>query len=216
MLIQPGDPPPPTPEVLLLWEEARRHIPRLYNGPVLSVTSIDVQRGIIHCRRDTYQRLIVQPRINTGTRQLSITVVLTAPGPDGRPHILLGRRSAETRMYGNLWELGPSGGVEPPETAELSHEQLTAEALREVAEETHLDVQTARTEAIGITYDPLARSYDIILRLMLETLPAVQPRGWEYTRIAWFPLHTIRQYVPTSQLIPPSRLLLEVLATQEC
>jgi ADP-ribose pyrophosphatase YjhB (NUDIX family) len=211
--IEPGEPPPPTPEVVQRWEALGANNPRLYNGPVLSVRHIDSRRGIIRCRRDTYQRLIVQPQVQTGVQQLSVTGVLIARDQAGRPAVLLGQRSGETRMYAGLWELGPAGGIEPPRGTQLDHEALVAQLHREIQEETSLHT-AGDAEALAIVCDPLARSHDIALRMDLGSAPPLTQRGWEYQNVRWVRLDELPSLLreQSQEIIPPSRMLLRLLS----
>jgi 8-oxo-dGTP pyrophosphatase MutT (NUDIX family) len=181
---------------------------------VLSVTGLDAGRGIIRCRRDTYQRLVVQPQVATGVEQLSVTGVLTGRDATGRACVLLGKRSAETRMYAGMWELGPAGGISPPpdDHAELDHQAITAELLREVQEEIGLQVASAHAQPMGIVYDPHAHSYDISMRIDLGEASDLRPHGWEYAGVRWLPIDEIPFLLESGErLIPPTRLLLSRL-----
>lgn len=243
ILIDQAEPPPATPEVLRCWDRMKRAIPRLYNAPLLSVTGIDAAQGIIHCRRDTYQRLVVQPQVECGVEQLSVTGILIAGKRIGHEEcLLIGRRSSQTRMYAGMWELGPAGGVEAPEAAvqELDHDALMHELVREVREEANLDIAGCPARAIGIVYDPVARSFDVAIEVELCDIPRsldtrarakrthdvgdstpsvevptlVTPHGWEYERVDWLPKGSIAQVLDQrgDEFIAPTRVLLTALA----
>src|SRR5262245_13445545 len=107
-------PPSPSGAVTARWEQLCRENPRHYDGPLLSVVTFDPERGEMLCRRDQYQRLAVQPQVATGVHLLAVTGVLVATDGGGRRYVLLGRRGKQTRVFGGMWELGPSGGVAPP------------------------------------------------------------------------------------------------------
>lgn len=218
-LIAPGEPPPAAPMVLKRWEEMCQSIPRLFNAPLLSVTSIDRPDATIHCRRDTYQRLVVQPEVQTGVEQLSVTGVLIARNDQGQRCLLLGQRSSETRMYAGMWELGPAGGVDAPDppSRALTHDDLVEELVREIREETGLDVAGRAAAALGIIHDPQAHSYDLTFLMDLGEIPDTSHDNWEYKHIQWLPFADIRQFLttPDEEIIPPTRLLLQLLSDGE-
>jgi 8-oxo-dGTP pyrophosphatase MutT (NUDIX family) len=208
--IEPGPSPPASPDVLRVWAEMAAANPRLYNGPILAVDSLDAQSGEIKARRDTYQRLVVQPRVRTGVRQLSVTGVVIGRDERGVPCVLLGKRSDRTRMYAGMWELGPSGGVEPPPDGvmTLDHSALLAELRREAQEEAGIDVY-GRGLPLAIVYDPSAESYDVVLMVNTDRRVAAAhtPVGWEYHEIRWVPVHELRalERAMGAEMILPTR-----------
>lgn len=126
------------------WREMLAQNPRLYSGPLLAVVSIDFDEGVIHTRRDEFKRLAVQPQVKTGVQILSVTGVITARDAHGVEHVLLGRRGRTTRIYGGLWELGPSGGLTPPAamTTTLDERDARRQVLEEAEEELGLQLGT--------------------------------------------------------------------------
>lgn len=216
----PPDAPAGTP-VHDRWETLRRENPRLYNAGVLSVVSVDFERGEILCRRDTYQRLVVQPQVRTGVRQLSVTGVLSAPDRTGRLHVLLGRRGAGTRIYPGLWELGPSGGVPSPSPSieSLDARSLAACLYDEIAEEIGVDLhQTVACAGVcALVRDHIASSDDVILRLdlagHLDPGVPLPPANWEYEETRWVPVDELTSLDQAGDLaiIEASRALMRLL-----
>jgi 8-oxo-dGTP pyrophosphatase MutT (NUDIX family) len=214
--VQPGSPPAPTTDVERAWSEMARRNPRLYNGPILAVRSIDASTGRIVAGRDTYQRLVVQPQVATGVRQLSVTGLLIRGADSGREEVLLGRRSGETRMYTGLWELGPAGGLEPPprHIPTIDHDALLDQLRRECREEAALEI-TGPGEPIGIVYDPLGHSHDIVLKVAVEpgAAPAKPEHAWEYRETRWIAAADLASFdrAHASEIIPPTRALIRAL-----
>jgi ADP-ribose pyrophosphatase YjhB (NUDIX family) len=210
--IEPGAPPAASAEVERVWAEMVAANPRLYNGPVLAVTVIDATAGVVRARRDTYQRLVVQPRIQTGVRQLAVTGVV-ARREGGRTRVLLGRRSAQTRMYAGMWELGPAGGVEPPPGGahEIDHDGLVEQLRREAMEETGLDL-AGDGMPLALVFDAQAESYDLLLRMESEREPRESKR-WEYQEVLWVPVEELREFVRQNEaaVIPPTRAIIREL-----
>ena len=207
--IEAGEPPAPGEEVERAWREMLRANPRLHNGPVLSVMSIDAATGVIRARRDTYQRLVVQPRVMTGVRQLSVTGVVERDGS-----VLLGRRGGETRMYPGMWELGPAGGVEPPGPGvrAFGHGALLDELRRESREEAGLEIG-GEGAPLAVVFDGLAQSYDVVLRVEALSGPARGEAGWEYQELRWVAWGELRQFERShsGEIIGPTRALIHAL-----
>jgi hypothetical protein len=209
--------PAPTAPVLEQWAKLIRDNPRHYNGPLLSVVTLDLDRGELLCRRDNYQRLAVQPTVPTGVHQLAVTGILTATDGGGRQYALLGRRSHETRIHGGMWELGPSGGVVPPPPN--LNTMTTADLIRhladEVAEEVGLDLPPGHV--VALVRELAAFSDDIAIACDLGSLEAVSPRtsaaNWEYTEVLWLPLDAVRQFDQANEgeIIGATRALFRVL-----
>lgn len=194
--VEPGEPPPPSPEVERIWSEMAAKNPRLFDGPVLSITAFDPATGTLRIRWDTYKRLVVQPGVETGVRQFAVTALLTRPGPRA-PEVLLGRRGLQTRMYDNMWEIGPSGGVDGvrPGAAEYTHEDIVEEVRREVREEAGLEIG-ADARALALIYDHHARSHDLVMRIDLPPGAGddADHHDWEYQEVRWVPLDELRDW----------------------
>lgn len=197
------------------WAGQREANPRLFNGPVLSVVSLDPPLGHIACRRETYQRLVVQPRVATGVRMLAVTGVLLATGGDGTEHVLFGRRAPGVRIYGGQWELGPSGGVAAPPAAveELTERDLAEQLADEVEEEIGLRVSGGAP--VAVVRDRVACSDDVCLLLHVGPLEAARaaPANWEYTEVAWVPRAEVAAWMTAAPggVIGASRALVAYL-----
>lgn len=227
MRIVISDDPPPavTDDVAGRWAQARAANPRLFDGPVLSL--IDEHDGALLARRDSYQRLTVQcmepALVEPRVWQLSLTGVLVARDERGIEHTLLGRRSHETRVYGGLWEFAPGGGIDAPEpgAASLSGADIFDHLLLELREEVGLPadgIEMDRARVIGLTPDPAVGSVDIVIRLdlphALESCCGVGPGGehrWEYERVEWVGLSSLRVFAQDRELIPPASSIVKAL-----
>jgi hypothetical protein len=194
------------------WREMLAQNPRLYSGPLLAVVSIDFDEGVIHTRRDEFKRLAVQPQVKTGVQILSVTGVLTARDAQGWEHVLLGRRGRGTRIYGGMWELGPSGGLTPPAamTTTLDERDARRQLMEEAEEELGLHVgmhipPTAAQGCVLYVRDTIACSDDLVIPLRhdeagsLERLDAAlkQQRAthaWEYEETQWVQIGKLAQF----------------------
>lgn len=200
------DSDPATDEV---WERMRRDTPRLFDGDILAFEGWDSDARTIHARRDGFKRLTVQPEVETGVTILSVTGLLrTGEGSDER--VLLARRSSETRVYPQLWEFAPSGGIDAPRdgvrvlTGLDAWNQLKAELLEE------LGVTLARQPApvCALTIDRVSNSCDLVFDVRFDERIEIKPASWEYVAASWF----TRAEIPARhELIPPTAALLDVL-----
>jgi 8-oxo-dGTP pyrophosphatase MutT (NUDIX family) len=213
-------PIPNTAAVQAAWDGLCTANPRFFDGPLLSVLHIEQAAGgrggeptRIHARPDRFARLAVQPGVATGVRILSVTAICTATDPSGALHVLLGKRGRETRIYGGMWELGPSGGmsVPPPALQTLDVDAIWSHLADEVHEE--IGIEADRGIAIAITRDNLAMSDDVVFQCDLGELAtasrATRAANWEYEAIQWIPVAEIAQFdaAHASEIIVPTRAL---------
>lgn len=218
---------PNTDAVQREWDRLCAINPRLYDGPLLAVVSIDAERNLIAARRDRFARLAVQPRVPTSVRILSVTGVLTARDGAGREHVLLGRRGTGTRVYDGMWELGPSGGlgVPPAGVTSLDESAILSHLADELSEEIGLSLEDGpgtgmrgrRAQAVGITRDFIASSDDIVFVLdvgaMEEVSRRVGPANWEYSETQWLATDSVEAWDARfgAEIIPPTRALFRAL-----
>jgi hypothetical protein len=209
-------PPPPTRAVEEEWARRLAANPRLYDGPLLAVQHYDHEMACISCRRDGFMRLAVQPAVPTGVRLLAVTALLSARDEMGREHVLLGRRSEQTRVFGGMWEIGPSGGVTPPPATleRLDLDYLSKRLGEEISEEIGLDVVCTGTP-VAYVRDLVASSDDLVLRFTLGRLadaaPLARPANWEYTETVWMPVDTATQWDSGTQTIAATRAIFRVM-----
>lgn len=207
-----------------LWDIRAAANPRLFNGPVLSFAGFMRTTGAIEAWRDEYRRLVCQQAgdgvepIDTGLVQLSVTGVLLARDEAGFEHVLLGRRAAATRIYANMWELAPSGGVDPPGKSVTTLDEMDLwRALRlEITEELDLPVEPNPGEVVALAEDRHARSCDVVFRVPLvrhvEELVAMgstEPGAsrWEYDSVRWVATDELAAFISTEPVIPPTAAL---------
>lgn len=198
------------------WEKLCAANPRHFDAPILSVLYVDGERNEVRARRDRYMRLAVQPLVQTGVRLLAVTGVLVARDASGREHVLLGKRARDARIYGGMWELGPSGGLQAP--PEVVTELDTGMLFRNLAEEIDEEVGTikiAYASILGICRDHKAMSDDIVYFCGLESLEAVLessgPKNWEYAATQWVATDVLRAWEEVNEVIAPTRALFRAL-----
>ena len=205
------------------WERETARNPRLFDGPVLSCVEIDAPGGLVRCRRASYRDLACQPTVESGVMQLSVTGVTTVRGPDGREHVVLGRRGAQTRVYAGMWELAPSGGVDHPvraasdEAESLGGRDLWRQLMVEFEEELGLEDlpgPIAPVDPMCLCIDRVARSVDVVF---LVRVPGRSPdalargdAGWEYGQVRCVPIDGLREFDLRhgAEIIGPTRALM--------
>jgi 8-oxo-dGTP pyrophosphatase MutT (NUDIX family) len=212
-----GDPAPDaTPEVIERWEAMRGEKPRLFNGPVLSY--LGWSDRVVRASRDTYQRLAVQEHepaiVEPAVMQLSVTGLVTALDEHGERHVLVGRRSHATRIYGGMWELGPSGGIDAPPLSQRSLDgfDVFRQLVQEMREETGLPADPDPGPLVAITVDRVATSADLVMRIDLarpvDEIVAHTDRagehGWEYESTRWIACAEFGAFVESVPCIPPT------------
>ncbi|MBY0112104.1 MAG: NUDIX domain-containing protein [Phycisphaerales bacterium] len=180
--------------------------PRLHDGRIVRVLACEPPT--LRVAFDTYKRFAVGAVVPTGVLALGISGVVTRRR-DGREEILLGRRSPQTRIYGDLWETAPRGGVDASSAAtELTLADIIRQFHEELHEETGI-VATATPRPVAVVLDEFARTYDVVLRVEVSTDTEAHPHEWEYTQTVWKTLAEARE---TDTLSPPTRSLIDWLA----
>ena len=213
------------------WSKLVASNPRYFDGPILSVVHLphEVPYELRHdgaanrshdepafeilARRDRFARLAVQPAVATGVRILSVTAVLLAKDASGREWVLLGRRSHKTRVYGGMWELGPSGGLNDPPApvTSLDHDAILRHLADEVHEEAGLHITSG--QALAIARDHKAMSDDIVFACDVGTLEEASSQAhaanWEYDEVRWLATDSLAPFdaLHEQAIIPPTRAL---------
>lgn len=209
----------PAIEIDDVWDRLRRARPRLFDGPILSFVGED--RGVVLARRDSYKRLAVQGEaghlVTPPVVQLAVTGVLVARDNAGRPHVFLGKRSDDTRIYGSLWELGPSGGLDPPSAPvhALDEHAVIRQLQVECRDEVGIAGVFTSHAVLGLIDDPVAMSTDIVVRLDLQRRLGellVSASNWEYAEVRWLPAAELAAFGEREPTIPPTAALLPVVA----
>lgn len=195
------------------WAQKLLQNPALFDGPILSLISLDLDAGVIFAKIDRYSRLAVQPTLHTGVRLLSVTTMLVADDA-----LLLLQRGASVHQYPGLWEVGPSGGLAahqcPIQT--LDESMIRAAATDEIEEEIGLAIPAANlSPPLALLRDTAASSDDIVFAadvsgfIGTHTPPHL---NWENTDTRWIPLGQLATAATDESLSPPTRTLLSALA----
>ncbi|MFI4873183.1 MAG: hypothetical protein ACIARQ_15320 [Phycisphaerales bacterium JB061] len=217
--IAPHEPIHDSTEIDACWDRMRAQSPRLFDGGILSF--LGEEGGTIRAARETYKHLAVQVEdrslLERPVMQLSVTGVLVAKDKQGTPHVLMGRRSEDTRIYGSLWELGPSGGIDPPAHHISSLDQFAVIRQLQLECQDELGIAGVFTShaVLGLIDDHLAMSTDIVVRLDLQRNvdELVQSTSnWEYTETRWVPASELVAFGEQEQTIPPTAALIPIVA----
>lgn len=187
------------------WRTMLAASPRLHDARIARVLACEPPT--LRVAFDSYKRFAVGATVPTGVLALGISGVVTRHR-NGRDEILLGRRSPQTRIYGDLWETAPRGGVDASPTATaITLPDIIQQFHAELHEETGI-VTTSTPTPIAVVLDDFARTYDIILRLEAPPDTEATPHQWEYTHTAW---KTLQEANETETLSPPTRTLIDWL-----
>lgn len=192
------------------WQRRLKANPKMFNAPLLAVSSFDPLTGAIKGRVEEYRRMVVQPEVDTGVVLLAVTVVLLGTDAQGRKCVILGKRSPKTRIYGNYWELGPSGGVElPPDNVTFLGESYIFEQCA-LEMEHELNVPWRNPYLCAVTYERDAQCLDLIVSADVD-IPAggLSPSNWEYLEVRAVPIEDLPAFdqANAANIIPPTRAL---------
>lgn len=171
------------------WQGLRAQNPRYFNGKILAFDTYDTDTGVIHTSIEDYKRHAVCDTVDCGIYLLAVTAIIAAPDEHSEMRYLLGKRSPTTHRYSNLWELGPSGGVDVPtdDIELLEFDAIVDELKREIAEEVGIEIGACRITPIALVHDDGVGSVDIAIRIELPSMPELS-RGWEYVDCKWVTL----------------------------
>lgn len=212
----PGSPTMLDPRAALRWSELCSANPRLHDGPIWSVRQFDPSRAIVAVTPDSYSRYAVRPSIGEGVSMLAVRGVMVAHDSEGAAHVLMGLRSPQTRVYGDLWEVIPGGGMPgdesggPPPGAAALIDHLRQEAREEAGIE--LSAEECRIE--GVCDDHYAGGFDVLIdvrlsRTLEEVVAGMGQRDWEHRQVRWMPVREISAFDASeaSKISPPTRAI---------
>lgn len=207
------------PQIDAAWRELTAANPRLFDGPVLLVDRLE--DDMIHARPGRYRTLATAALLGRHVRSLGVQGVVIGRDRAGQPHVLFGRRSGDTRIYGGQWENAPSGSLEPPrhESPTLALPDLARALAAEGTEELGIDLADAEVHIRALLDDAAAQSLDLVLQVSLRGI--IDPRGsvcaladnrrWEYLDTAWVRIDDLRDWNRGSAaaLSPPTAALMQ-------
>lgn len=209
---------PPTPDerARRRWDELCAANPRLHDGPIWSVRVFDPSRGVIAVAPDSYRRYAVRPSIGEGVSMLAVRGVVTARDASGAWHVLMGQRSPQTRIYGDLWEVIPGGGMpgggqgDPPPTIA----GLIGHLLTEAREEAGLSASAGECSIAGVCDDQYAGGFDVLIDMALtepleRVVAGMGQRDWEHREVRWMRVDEVAAFDlhEASRISPPTRAI---------
>ncbi|MDI1290274.1 MAG: hypothetical protein PSX37_10055 [bacterium] len=196
------------------WNRKLSENPKLFDGPILSLISLDLDAGTICARRERYARLAAQPIVQSGVRLLSVTTAIVAHGS-----LLFLRRGPSVYQYPGLWEIGPSGGLSSHESPIrcIYEAMIRAAGADEIEEEIGLALPIASiSQPIALLRDDSAASDDLVMVAdasahIAEHQPPVL--NWENSRARWVSIAQLGRFAAeeTASLTPPSRAFLNAI-----
>lgn len=194
------------------WNTLCAGNPRYFNAPILCFGSHDDSTGVIQSRVEEYKHHAVRDSINLGHSLLAVTGVLRARGREGQTMYFVGKRSPSTHRYGHLWEFGPCGGIDVPESDHMTLDDITDELGRETLEEAGFEMGSGEVSPIALVHDDSVDSMDIVLRVTLPTVPEMNT-GWEYADAMWIRHDELLEWMTRrpSDFIPTARPIMSLL-----
>jgi 8-oxo-dGTP pyrophosphatase MutT (NUDIX family) len=162
----------------------RRRVPAMHDGAVLAMTA--VHDGVVRTRRAGYFDMVATADALAGDpalraralaiagdnplrrgdgRVAAIGLSVAATVPGGR--VLLGRRRADLPLDPGLWQVVPSGMLEP------ESDPVAAAVSREAREELGVAVDPAAVRMLGLGWDLARLRPEVCVALALDALPAL-------------------------------------------
>lgn len=157
------------------WKRRAEANPELFDGWLTHVVGVHRNGhggAVIQAFKCSYRWHAVQAGgLDVGCRPLGVKGVARCGD-----RVLFGKRAAWTAHAGGLWELAPSGGVEPGHSPE---DTIVAELAEEVG-----GTLASPPRAACIMFDPVALSWEVVLTLGLAS-EAIDPMTSEYESLVW-------------------------------
>lgn len=195
-----GAMPDRDPAIQAAWNDAARQNPRLFDGPILAVQTVDPASNTIRATPERFAHVVCSRDWTTLTTTiLSVTGIIEA-NRGGQPCILVARRGPSTRSYPGMWEFAPAGGLHPvANTSVLGLNHVLRTLRAELLEEVGIDVPLQNVQPIAVVADPTARSMDIAVRAQLPG-EAPKPRiqgehAWECSEATWVPISEVARFL---------------------
>lgn len=193
------------------WSDLCAANPRYFNGRILSFERYDPATGVATARDEEYRAHAVKRSVDLGLSFFGITGILCVRGGDGRDRVMLARRGAAVHDYPGMWELGPCGGIDPPETGDrLTPDDLGEELRREAGEELGLDLSGASLTHLALVHDtPDVGSTDLMVLVRLDATPETGRSNWEVSGTRWVTLDELAAWCERSpmEVIPTTRAM---------
>ena len=194
------------------WDTLCAGNPRYFNAPILCFGSYDDATGVIRATLEEYKNHAVRDSINLNHSLLAVTGVLQARGREGQTMYFVGKRSPSTHRYGHLWEFGPCGGIDVPDSDHMTVDDIIAELGRETLEEAGFVMGSAEASPIALVHDDRVGSTDIVLRVTLPSIPEMST-GWEYSDARWIEHDELFKWMARrpNDFIPTARPIMSLL-----
>lgn len=185
---------------------------QLYNGKLLSFVALENERVL--GRFVDYKYYLVQtkePSLKAVLRiePISISGICTA-----KNKVLVGQRSDSVTQYPGLFELVPSGGIEPSSLI-VDRVDLTKQFYNELLDEAGIGKKLVKKiTPFAFVHDLRKESYEICANIHLahEALNASEPPPAEYSKLLWMTKDQLQQFISENEdkFVPFSRYLIEL------
>ncbi len=214
--------PPHDDRALRRWTLLCQQNPRLHEGPIWNVRAFDPLHAVIAVAPDLYSRYAVRPSIGVGVAMLAVRGVITATDSAGQPHVLMGLRSPQTRIYGDMWEVIPGGGMPGPAAASSAPLPTSSDLIDhlrvEAREEAGLGLSPDECRVLGVCDDTHAGGFDVLIRVQLarsleQARREMGDRDWEHRQVEWMPVAHVQAFDAqhAAKISPPTRAIIRYL-----
>lgn len=193
-------------------EEKERQGDQLFNGKLLSLISYDAGHLVGYFVE--YKRYIAQLRNPNLAEVLKIKPVCVCGITSSKDHLLIGLRSSTVTQYPSLYDLAPSGGVDPV-SLEGNSINLKKQLEQELMEETGLSNEKVLSIKPFVLFDTFSQPCIEIcatIEMRPEALHLTKPAIEEYTELLWVEKSRLREFMTAyrHQFVPIAYYLLEL------
>jgi 8-oxo-dGTP pyrophosphatase MutT (NUDIX family) len=193
-----------TREIDARWEKAvTASGSRLFNGKLLNFVRFEEgqEKNRLVCEFVDYKQFFVQCLAPVMSDLIQIVGVGVRGITIANGKVLVGRRSAEIMIYGNMYEFAPAGSLDTTEYVD-GKVDYAAHLLNELQEETGYEPHLVeKIVPFGLVWNNDKPVIDIcsFLSLGMEKEPPPlltrQERGPEYSELLWVPFAQIDQFI---------------------
>jgi hypothetical protein len=213
------------PRIDEIWNQRLAMNPKLFDGAMLDLRQIEPRAGVFRCARASYRSLIASEVLGVGACLFAVVGVVQRRERNGASaSVLLGRRGANVRAYGGLWECAPAGGVEPPASgvnelhADALIEQVREESYEELGRALGALIDFDSARILAAVRNVHARSLDVVVGLNAAAESGADanagptPVNWEYQSLRWVEAsRALAEDAERPMLVPQTRAILRWL-----
>lgn len=183
----------------------------LFNGKILSLVNLEKDKLI--CEFVEYKYYLAQLRDPSLERFLNIKTVCVSAITLAGNRVLVGHRARSLTVHPGLYELAPSGGIDPT-ALENGKIDLIKQYMVELEEETGiLKDHVKKVNPFALLYEPTMRCYEICAEIHIDPNHTDVSKGTheEYDELFWLPMQDVPKFIINyrDRIVPLSLWLLK-------